>query len=107
MPNQMRLRLIPASVAAWSGSLIRSGRSTSHAQSLAIWKAEWLARCRLVNALTMLSVGSRGVTITTWLINLAKASGRGDIIRADHHLTIAKAQPHPERDPRELVEAHV
>jgi len=55
----------------------------------------------------MLSVGSRGVTITTWLINLAKASGRGDIIRADHHLTIAKAQPHPERDPRELVEAHV
>ncbi len=29
------------------------------------------------------------------------------IYRADHHLSVAKAQPHPERDPREVVKAHV
>ncbi|HWK69526.1 MAG TPA: relaxase/mobilization nuclease and DUF3363 domain-containing protein [Burkholderiaceae bacterium] len=29
------------------------------------------------------------------------------IYRADHHLAVAKAQPHPERDPHEVVKAHV
>ena len=29
------------------------------------------------------------------------------IYRTDHHLAVAKAQPHPDRDPREVVEAHV
>ncbi|XOB93150.1 DUF3363 domain-containing protein [Pseudomonadota bacterium 24LQ007] len=29
------------------------------------------------------------------------------IYRTDHHLAVAKAQPHPERDPGEVVKAHV
>ncbi len=29
------------------------------------------------------------------------------IYRTDHHLAVAKAQPHPDRDPSEVVEAHV
>ncbi len=29
------------------------------------------------------------------------------IYRTDHHLAVAKAQPHPDRDPHEVVEAHV
>lgn len=29
------------------------------------------------------------------------------IYRTDHHLAITKAQPHPDRDPREVVDAHV
>ena len=29
------------------------------------------------------------------------------VYRTDHHLAVAKAQPHPERDPGEVVKAHV
>ncbi len=29
------------------------------------------------------------------------------IYRTDHHLAVAKTQPHPDRDPREVVDAHV
>ncbi|MFA5676990.1 MAG: relaxase/mobilization nuclease and DUF3363 domain-containing protein [Pseudomonas sp.] len=38
-------------------------------------------------------------TITAMAVN--------GIYRIDHHLAVAKAQPHPERDPGEVVKAHV
>ena len=48
--------------------------------------------------------GSAAVRAADKTIAAMAADG---IYRTDHHLAIAKAQPHPDRDPHEVVNAHV
>ncbi|WP_371434469.1 DUF3363 domain-containing protein [Polaromonas sp.] len=48
--------------------------------------------------------GSAAVRAADKTIAAMAADG---IYRTDHHLAIAKAQPHPDRDPHEVVDAHV
>jgi len=48
--------------------------------------------------------GSSGPRVADKTITAMAVDG---IYRTDHHLAIARAQPHPERDPHEVVEAHV
>lgn len=65
------------------------------------------ARTELEQYPTGAVVEIKGSTAVRAVDKTIAALATDGIYRVDHYLTIAKAKPHPDRDPYEVVEAHV
>ena len=92
---------------AGGGAIVRPLRTQTGAFAWAACRAVACGMFATATSIGMLAIGRLLPGVAVGMIVSAGMAAIDGVYRTDHHLTIAKVQTTPERDPNEVVNAHV